>query len=157
MCADLSTSIPSGRARRIAASLLRACGGTTAYLQVPPLTGDPTDAGQVGLDAPNLQLLPLSPAIFQKAKTSTLIEGQQQRHELRISAEAIAAQVASFQLTSASALFAMASGVVLGGELFMIEAVTTLVDEGEVYLYRLSLREAASRWPLENPQVGPEG
>lgn len=156
MCADLSNSIPSGRARRIAASLLRACGGTTAYLQVPPLTGDQSDAGQVGLDAPNLQLLPLSPAIFQKIR-SYMLEGQQQRHELRVSADAVAAQVASLQLTSASALFGMASGVVIGGELFMIEAVTTLEDEGEVYLYRLMLREAASRWPLQNPQAGPQG
>lgn len=156
MCADLSTSIPSGRARRIAASLLRACGGTTAYLQVPPLTGDQNDAGQVGLDAPNLQLVPLAPAIFQKMR-SYLLEGQQQRHELRISADAVAAQVAGLQLSSASALFAMASGVVIGGELFMIEAVSSLEDEGEVYLYRLMLREAASHWPLQNPQAGPQG
>ncbi|MCL5263389.1 MAG: hypothetical protein M1568_03860 [Acidobacteria bacterium] len=155
MCADLSTSIPSGRARRIAASLLRACGGTTAYLQVPPLTGDQNDGGQVGLDAPNLQLLPLAPAIFQKMR-SYMLEGQQQRHELRVSADAVAAQVAGLQLTSASALFAMASGVVIGGELFMIEGVTTLEDEGEVYLYRLMLRDAASRWPLQNPQTGPQ-
>ena len=156
MCADLSTSIPSGRARRIAASLLRACGGTVAYLQVPPLVGDQNDGGQIGLDAPNLQLLPLAPAIFQKMR-SYLLEGQEQRHELRISADAVAAQVAQLQLTSASALFAMASGVVIGGELFMIEAASWLEDEGEVYLYRLMLREAASRWPLQNPQTGSLG
>lgn len=156
MCADLSTSIPSGRARRIAASLLRACGGTVAYLQVPPSVGDQNDGGQLGLDAPNLQLLPLAPAIFQKMR-SYLLEGQEQRHELRISADAVAAQVAQLQLTSASALFAMASGVVIGGELFMIEAVSWLEDEGEVYMYRLMLREAASRWPLQNPQAGSLG
>lgn len=156
MCADLSTSIPSGRARRIAASLLRACGGTTAYLQVPPAVGDQNDGGQIGLDAPNLQLLPLAPAIFQKMR-SFLLEDQQQRHELRISADAVAAQVAQLQLTSASSLFAMASGVVIGGELFMIEGVSWLEDEGEVYLYRLMLREAASRWPLQNPQAGALG
>lgn len=155
MCADLSTSIPSGRARRIAASLLRACGGTVAYLQVPPAVGDQNDGGQIGLDAPNLQLIPLSPAIFHKMR-SYMLEGQQQRYELRISAEAVATQVAGMQLTSADALFAMASGVVLGGELFMIEGVSSLEDEGEVYLYRLMLRDAASRWPQQNPQAGPQ-
>jgi hypothetical protein len=125
-------------------------------LQVPPAVGDQKDGGQLGLDAPNLQLLPLAPAIFQKMR-GFLLEDQQQRHELRISADAVAAQVAQLQLTSASALFAMASGVVIGGELFMIEGVSWLEDEGEVYLYRLMLREAASRWPLQNPQVGTLG
>lgn len=156
MCPDLSTSIPSERARRLAASLLRACGGTVAYLQIPSATGDQSDGGQVGLDAPNLQLIPLSPAVFHKMR-GYLLEGQQQRYELRISAEAVAAQVSGLQLTSASSLFAMASGVVLGGELFMIEGVSSFEDEGEVYLYRLILRDAASRWPLQNPQTGSLG
>lgn len=155
MCADLSTSIPSGRARRLAGSLLRACGGTIAYLQVPPATGDQKDGGQLGLDEPNFQLLPLSPAIFHKAR-KYMLEGQQQRYELRISAEAVTAQVASLQLASASALFGMASGVVVGGELFMIEGVSSFEDEGEVYLYRLTLRTATSQWPLQNPQAGPQ-
>lgn len=153
MCADLSTSIPSSRARRLAASLLRACGGTIAYLQVPPAVGDQNDGGQIGVDAPNLQLIPLSPAVFHKMR-SYLLEGQEQRYELRISAEAVEAKVSGLQLTSASALFAMASGVVLGGELFMIEAVSSLENEGEVYIYRLMLRDAASRWPLQDPQTG---
>ena len=156
MCADLSTSIPSGRARRIAASLLRACGGTVAYLQVPPAVGDQNDGGQLGLDAPNLQLIPLAPAVFHKMR-GYLLEGQQQRYELRVSAQAVAAQVTGLQLASASALFAMASGVVLGGELFLIEGVSSLEDEGEVYLYRLILRDAASRWPLQDPQTGSLG
>ncbi len=155
MCADFSTSIPSGRARRLAASLLRACGGTIAYLQVPPDTGDKNDGAQVGLDAPNFQLIPLAPAVFHKMR-GYLLEGQEQRYELRISGEAVAAQVTGLQLTSASALFAMASGIVVAGELFMIEGISTLEDEGEVYLYRLMLRDATSRWPLQNPQAGPQ-
>ncbi|HCT62396.1 MAG TPA: hypothetical protein DGA22_16200 [Acidobacterium sp.] len=156
MCADLSTQIPSGRAVRVAASLLRACGGTTAYLQVPPLTGDQNDAGQLGIDQPNLQLLPLSPAIFHKMRTEYLLPNQPQRYELRISAEAVAAQVAQQQLASASALFSMASGVVVAGRLFTIEAASSFEDQGEVYLYRLLLRDAASNWPLQNPQAGPQ-
>ncbi len=155
MCADLSTQIPCGRALRVAASLLRACGGTTAYLQVPSLTGDQNDAGQIGIDSPNLQLLPLAPAVFHKMR-SYLLPGQQQRYELRISAEAVAAQVAQLQIDSASALFGMASGVVVGGRLFMIEAVSSFEDQGQVYLYRLLLWDSTSTWPLQNPQAGPQ-
>lgn len=156
MCADLSTQIPSGRALRIAASLLRACGGTTAYLQVPPATGDQNDAGQLGIDSPNLQLLPLSPAIFHKMRSDYLLPNQQQKYELRVSAEAVAAQVAQLQLSSASSLFAMASGVIVGGRLFIIEAYSSLEDQGEVYLYRLMLWDATSTWPLQDPQAGPQ-
>jgi len=156
MCADLSTQIPCGRALRVAASLLRACGGTTAYLQVPPLTGDQNDTGQIGIDPPNLQLLPLSPAVFHKMRTDLLLPNQPQRYELRISAEAVAAQVAQRQLASASSLFSMASGVIVAGRLFMIEATSSFEDQGEVYLYRILLRDAASSWPLQNPQAGPQ-
>jgi hypothetical protein len=148
MCADLSTENPSGRGLRLAASLLRACGGTTAYLQVPPLAGDPNDTGQIGIDAPNLQLLPLSPAIFHKMR-NTLAANQQQSYELRISAQAVATQVAQLQLSSASALFAMASGVVVAGKLFIIEAVSSLEDQGIVYLYRVLLRDGAGAWPYQ--------
>lgn len=149
MGADLSVENPNGRALRLAASLLRACGGTTAYLQVPPAVGDQNDTGQIGLDAPNLQLLPLSPAVFHKIR-NTLNADQQQVYELRVSADAIQAQVAALQLSSAAMLFAMASGVVVSGKLFMIEAVSPLEDQGVVYLYRLALRDAAGNWPYQS-------
>ena len=57
--ADLSTQNPCGLAQRIATALLRAGGGTTASLQMPPLQGDSTDAGQIGLNAPGFLSLQL--------------------------------------------------------------------------------------------------
>lgn len=145
--ADLSVQNPSSRALRLAAALLRASGGATASLQVPPLTGDATDAGQLGVNQPNFLQLPLSPAVFRKVRIS-LTEGQPEKYELLISAEAVAAQVSQLQLTSAQVLFAMATGVVVSGKLFLIEAIAASDVQGEIYLYRLLLREACGEWNM---------
>ena len=145
--ADLSTQNPSGLAQRVATALLRASGGTTACLQMPPLEGDGTNAGQIGLDAPGLLSLPLSPAVFRKARAS-MQDGQLPKYELLISADAIAAQVTQLKLSSAQALFSMASGVVVAAKLFLIEAVSSSESQGEVYLYRLLLQEACGEWSM---------
>src|ERR1700761_2464160 len=101
--ADISTQFPCGLAQRVATALLRAGGGTTACLQMPPLTGDASDAGQIGLNAPGLLSLPLSPVVFRKARVA-MQAGEAPRYELLIAAEAVAAQVAQLQLNSADAL-----------------------------------------------------
>jgi len=145
--ADLSTQNPCGLAQRVATALLRASGGTTACLQMPPLAGDSTNAGQLGLDAPGFLSLPLSPAVFRKARVS--MQGAQlPKYELLISADAVAAQVTQLQLGSAQTLFFMASGVVVAGKLFLIEALSTSESQGAVYLYRLLLQEACGEWPM---------
>jgi hypothetical protein len=145
--ADLSTQNPCGLAQRVATALLRASGGTTACLQMPPLAGDSTNAGQLGLDAPGFLSLPLSPAVFRKARVS--IQGAQlPKYELLISADAVAAQVTQLQLGSAQTLFFMASGVVVASKLFLIEALSTSESQGAVYLYRLLLQEACGEWPM---------
>jgi hypothetical protein len=145
--ADLSTQNPCGLAQRAATALLRASGGTTACLQMPPLPGDPNDTGQIGLDAPGFLSLPLSPAVFRKAR-ATLQDGQLPKYELLVSADAVAAQVAQLKLSSAQALFAQASGVVVAGKLFLIEAVSSSESQGAAYLYRLLLQEASGDWPM---------
>ena len=145
--ADLSTQTPCDAARRVAAALLHANGGTTACLQMPPLTGDISNAGQIGVDAPGYQSLPLSPAVFRKSRV-TLEEGQLPRYELLVSADAVAAQVSELQLSSAQCLFMMAAGVVIAGKLFRILAFTASETQGQAYLYRLLLQEAAGEWPM---------
>ncbi len=145
--ADLSTQNPCGLARRVATALLRASGGTTACLQMPPLQGDAANAGQIGLDPPGFLSLPLSPVVFRKARVS-MQDGQPPKYELLISADAVVAQVTQLKLSSAPALFAMAAGVVVAGKLFLIEAVSASESQGEAYLYRLLLQEACGEWPL---------
>jgi hypothetical protein len=145
--ADLSTQNPCGLAQRVATALLRASGGTSACLQMPPLAGDSADTGQIGLDAPGFLSLPLSPAVFRKAR-ATLQDGKLPRYELLISADAVAAQAAQLKLSSAQALFAQASGVVVSGKLFLIEAVSSSESQGTAYLYRLLLQEASGEWSM---------
>lgn len=145
--ADLSIQNPCGLAQRIATAMLRATGGATASLLMPPLQGDATDAGQVGLDAPGFLSLPLTPAVLQKPPRFTLVDGQLPKYELLLSAEAVNAQVTQQKLASAEALFAMAAGVQMAGRLFLIEAVSTSVSQGTPYLYRVLLQEFSGQWP----------
>jgi hypothetical protein len=144
--ADLSVQNPCGVAQRVATVLLRTGGGTTANLQMPPLTGDSTDAGQLGLDPPGFMSLPLSPAVLQKPPRFVMQDGKLAKYELLVSAEAVAAQVAQLQISSGQALFAMASGVIVAGKLFLIEAISVDESQGEVYLYRLLLQEGCGEW-----------
>jgi len=145
--ADLSIQNPNGLAQRVATAMLRASGGTTACLQMPPLVGDQTNAGQIGLDAPGFLSLPLSPVVFRKARVA-MEDGELPKYELLISADAVAAQVSQMQLSSAQTLFSMASGVVVAGKLFLIEAVSASESQGTAYLYRLLLQEACGEWQL---------
>jgi len=145
--ADLSTQNPCGVARRVAAALLRAGGGTTACLQMPPLQGDSSIAGQIGLDAPGFLSLPLAPVVFRKARVA-MQDGQLPKYELLVSAQAVESAVTQQKLSSAQSLFTMASGVVVAGKLFLIEAISASASQGEPYMYRLLIQEACGEWPV---------
>jgi len=145
--ADLSIQNPSGLAQRVATALLRAGGGATACLQMPPLQGDSSNGGQIGLNAPGFLSLALAPVVFRKARVA-MQDSQLPKYELLISADAVAAQVSQLQLASGEALFTMASGVVVAGKLFLIEAVSASESQGQAYLYRLLLQEASGEWPV---------
>jgi len=147
--ADLSTQNPTSYSLQMATALLRANGGTTANLLMPPATGDAADTGQLGIDAPNFQSLPLSPAVFRKLR-ATMKEGDATKYELLIAAAAVQAAVGDLQLSSADTLFAMAAGVVIDGKLFLIEAKAVSEHLGEVYIYRLLLRESTAEWPMQS-------
>jgi len=151
MSADFSTQNLDGHAFRLADSLLRANGGTTAYLQMPATPGDASDAGQLGLDAPNFQPLPLSPVAFRRTR-ATMTEGEPARYELIVSGSAVSAAVGAMQVASADLLFQMAAGVAIANELFLIEAVSLSECQGAVYVYRLLLRESASGWQMQTTQ-----
>ncbi|HEX3471128.1 MAG TPA: hypothetical protein VHT28_08080 [Silvibacterium sp.] len=145
---DLSTQNPNDHALRLANALLRANGGTTALLQMSPATGDATDAGQLGLNTPNFQSLPLSPAVFRRIR-ATMKEGQPVKYELLVSAVAVQTAVSELQLSSADALFSTTASVVVGGKSFLIESVSVSESMGSVYMYRLLLRESASEWQMQ--------
>ncbi len=101
----------------------------------------------MGLNAPGFLSLPLAPVVFRKARAS-MQNGELAKYELLVSADAVAAQVTQLQLSSAQALFAQASGVVVAGKLFLIEATSASESQGQAYLYRLLLQEASGEWPM---------
>ncbi|GGH01741.1 hypothetical protein [Silvibacterium dinghuense] len=146
---DLSTQLPNSYSLQVATTLLRACGGAAATLLMPPATGDTTDAGQLGIDAPNFQSLVLTPSVFRKIR-ATMSEGQPAKYELLIAAAAIANATNTLQLASTDTLFAMAAGVVVDGKLYLIEATGVSENLGEAYLYRLLLRESTAEWPMQS-------
>ncbi|HEX3438060.1 MAG TPA: hypothetical protein VHT24_14930 [Pseudacidobacterium sp.] len=141
MSTDLSVRNPNQNPLLLADALLRSAGGMVVTIFVAPATGDSTDAGQVGVNAPNFQQLPLSPAILRKVRIA-MQEGQLSQYELLISASAVQQQVSALQLTSADALFDTAAGVEVNGAQFVIESRSVSEALGQVYLYRLLLRES---------------
>lgn len=148
MSVDLSTQKPDKHVFRLADALLRASGGTTAYLQMPTQPGDASDAGQLGLDAPNFQPLGLSPVTMRRMKRA-MTEVQPQEYELLVSGSAVAAAVGEMQVASAELLFQMAAGVVVAGGLFLIESVSLSESMGAAYMYRLLLRGSGGGWQMQ--------
>jgi hypothetical protein len=69
-------------------------------------------------------------------------DGDQAKYELLLSASAVEAQVSRLGLTSADVLFAMALGITVANEFFLIEGVSFTSAGGLVSVYRVLLRAA---------------
>jgi hypothetical protein len=124
----------------LADALLRSVAGTTALLRV---TGTNTDTSQseVGLVATIFAEVVVSPVVMRKLRPSWQENGES-KWELLISATGIEQQVNALDLGSAQSLFSMALGVTVAGQDYLIESVAANEAFGQVYLYRLLLREA---------------
>lgn len=151
MTMDLTVQNFDDHVLRTADALLRSNGGTTAYLQMSVTPGDASDAGQLGLDAPGFQPLPIAPVVFRRIR-ATMNEGQPAKYELVVSGAAVQAAVGEMQVASADLLFQMSAGVAVANELFEIEAVSLSEYLGSVFLYRLLLRESAAGWQMQTQQ-----
>jgi hypothetical protein len=88
--------------------------------------------------------IPLSPAAFRKVRVA-VTDGNQAKYELLLSASAVEEQVSQLGLTSAEVLFAMALGITMGNDFFVIEGVSFTSAAGLACLYRVLLREAATQ------------
>lgn len=124
----------------LADALLRNAGGATALLRV---TGTNTDAAQfeVGLVATAFAEVPVGPVLMRKPRPDWK-EGGQSRWELLISATSVEQQVNALDLASAQSLFSMTLAVTVAGQDYLIESIGSNEAFGQVYLYRLLLREA---------------
>jgi hypothetical protein len=124
----------------LADALLRSVAGTSALLRV---TGTNTDTNQseVGLVATTFSDVVVSPAVMRKLRPSWQ-EGGESKWELLISATGVQQQVNALDLQSAQSLFALTLAVTVAGQDFLIESIAANEAFGQVYLYRLLLREA---------------
>ncbi len=138
---DLSVRNQNGSAQRIADTLMRATGGYTASLLIPAAQGDQSDAGQLGINAPNFQELVIAPVTFRQNRR-LMKENQPESYELMVSATAIALQVSLLEVSSADALFRLVAGVNVAGLSLLVEGWSCSVSLGQPLLYRLLLRAA---------------
>jgi hypothetical protein len=137
---DTAARNPVGAPRMLADALLRSVTGTTALLRV---TGANTDSSQseVGLVATTFAEVVVSPVVMRKLRP-TWQENGESKWELLISATGIEQQVNALNLASAQALFAMTLAVTVAGQDYLVESIAANEAFGQVYLYRLLLREA---------------
>ena len=124
----------------MADTLLRSLGATQAMLRMP-VTASTAIGEQLGAPTAGFSDLPIAPVAFRKVRVP-LSDGNQAKYELLISASAVEAQVSDLGLTSAEVLFAMALGITVDGEYFVIEGVSWVSAVGLACLYRVLVREA---------------
>lgn len=139
----MSDTAPRNRVdapRMLADALLRSVGGTSALLRVPTAGAD-GNAVELGIVATTLGEIVLSPVVMRKVRPS-LRQAEQPQWELMVSATSVAQQAGLPNGISAQALFAMTLAVTVAGQDYLIESVAANEVFGQVYLYRLLLREA---------------
>ena len=137
---DTAPRNSGGASRLLADALLRSVAGTSAQLR---LTGTNPDANmsELGLVSTAFVEVTVSPVVMRKLRP-TWQEGNQAKWELLVSATGAQAQVNALDLASAQSLFAMTLAVIVAGQCYVIESVASNEAFGQVYLYRLLLREA---------------
>ena len=124
----------------LADALLRSVTGTTALLRVTS-TNTETSQSEVGLVATTFYEAVVSPVVMRKLQPTWQENGDSQ-WELLLSATGVEQQVNALDLESAQALFAMTLAVTVAGQDYLIESIASNEAFGQVYLYRLLLREA---------------
>jgi hypothetical protein len=118
-------------------------GGTSAQLRVSATSTDGSTS-EVGLVANTFAEVVLSPVAMRKLRPK-FHEGGQSQWELLVSATSVQEQVSSLDVPSAQSLFAMTLTVTVAGQDYLIESVASNEAFGQVYLYRLLLRETGQQ------------
>ena len=127
----------------LADALLRSAGGATAQLRVATPDKDGTMC-EVGLVATTFADVILSPVVMRKVRPSSQVNNEP-RWELLVSATSVQQQISALDLDCAQALFAMALTITIAGQGYLIESIATNEAFGQIYLYRLSLRQAGQQ------------
>ncbi len=127
----------------IADALLRTVAGTTALFRVTNTSTD-TNQSELGLVATTFVDVTVSPVLMRKMRPSWK-EGGESRWELLVSATGLEQQVMALDIPSVEALFQMTLGVTVTGQDYLIDSIAANEAFGNVYLYRLLLREAVQQ------------
>ena len=139
---DTASREPTAAPQMLADALLRTVAGATATLRVTGSNPN-TDQSQVGLVATTFAEVPVSPVVLRKLRPAWK-EGGQSKWEILISATGVQQQVNALDLDSAKSLFAMTLAVTIAGQDYLIESIAANEAMGQVYLYRLLVREAGT-------------
>ena len=137
---DTASRNPTFAAQMLADALLRTVAGATATFRVAGTNAN-SDQSQVGLVATNFAEVAVSPVVIRKLRPSWN-EGGQSKWELLVSATGLEAQVNALDLASVESLFQMTLAVTVAGQDYLIESIAANEAVGQVYLYRLLVREA---------------
>lgn len=137
---DTASRNPVGAPQFLADALLRSVSGASATLRVTSATTDSSQA-EMGIAATTLLMIVVSPVVVRKLRPSWQRDGAS-KWELLISATSVAQQISTLNLASAQALFGITLAVTVAGQEYLIESVGSNEAFGQVYLYRLLLREA---------------
>ena len=124
----------------LADALLRSVAGTTALFRVTGANTD-TNMSELGLVATTFADVVVSPVVMRKLRP-TWQECGEPTWELLVSATGVQQQISAMDLPSAQSLFSMTLAVAVAGQDYLIESVSSSEAFGQVYLYRLLLREA---------------
>ena len=139
---DTASRNPTMAAQMLADALLRTVAGTTATLRLVSATaGTSTDQSELGLVATNFVEVGVSPVVIRKLRPGWH-EGGQSKWELLVSASGVQQAVNAMDLQSAGALFAQTLAVTVGGQDYLIESIAANEALGQLYVYRLLVREA---------------
>ena len=137
---DTAPRNPVGAPQMLADALLRSVAGTTALLRVTGTNVD-SNMSELGLVATTFAEVVVSPVVMRKLRP-TWQEGGESKWELLVSATGVQQQINALDIPSAQSLFSMTLAVTVAGQDYMIESVASSEAFGQVYLYRLLLREA---------------
>jgi hypothetical protein len=137
---DTAPRNPTGAPQMLADALLRSVSGTTALLRMTNTSTD-TSMSEVGLVATAFVEVSVSPVLMRKLRP-TWQEGGESKWELLVSATSVEQQVSALDLGSAQSLFSLTLAVTVAGQDYLIESISSNEAFGQVYLYRLLLREA---------------
>jgi hypothetical protein len=136
---DTSPRNSSAASQMLADALLRSVGGSSAQLVVTNTNAD-SNQSELGLVSTTFANVVISPVAMRKLRP-TWQEGNQPKWELLVSATSIEQQISALDLPSAQSLFSMTLSVIVAGQSYLIESIASNEAFGQIYLYRLLLRE----------------